>query len=98
MSTWKKQAKAWMSKFILRIIHTWKIWFGRRRSYMVISMTRKDMTNMFMSKPYQVELSMHAMRNYVAVRIIKDYAEQYSEEDMICMRAELEADVILNEE
>ena len=78
-------------KLYMRIVATKRVWFGRDRHFVIISLDKKNLVELIKDEDFEINILTHGLRDYNVMRIIKNIAEKYDDIDMALLKADYEA-------
>lgn len=81
-------------KFLIRIKVCWLILTRKYDHWFIVNLSEKELIKQIEGEDYEPKVYMHGIRSYMMNKTVKDWADSISEVDMICEKANMEAEVI----
>lgn len=84
-----------MKKLWIRLRTCYEILFLKKRHWVFINVDRENLIKMLKEEEFTVSMNYHGLQPYNIFCIVKMIAEKKDDIDMICDKAEFEADAIV---
>lgn len=83
-----------LAKFKTRLIACWHILSKKKKHWVLIDVDDKNLVELFKGNDFYADVLYHGVQPYVYYKMIKMVADSQTDVDMICAKAEFEAEAL----
>jgi len=88
--------KVWFNKFKIRIKVCWRILTRKYNHWIILNLDDDNIVKLLKDEDFDLDGQYHGLQPYVCNRMIQQYASNLDEVDMICQKAEFQANAELH--
>lgn len=73
----------WLYQLLIRLETCFKILTLKHRSWVLVTISKKELTNLVMEDEFEVDICYHKLQKYCTMKILQETGESFSEIDML---------------